>query len=106
MSGEKNDESGFQLSPDNHRRPIRRHPGQRADPAFPNAHHRSYAKSPDLSPIEHVWDMMGMRLHLPGKFGKKYRRRPPKCFITLCQVMWQLASRLDKSQHLIDLITL
>ncbi|GFU12938.1 transposable element Tc1 transposase [Trichonephila clavipes] len=22
--------------------------------------------SPDLSPIEHVWDMMGRRLHLPG----------------------------------------
>ncbi|GFW47199.1 hypothetical protein TNCV_56521 [Trichonephila clavipes] len=24
------------------------------------------ASLPDLSPIEHVWDMMGKRLHLPG----------------------------------------
>ncbi|GFX30360.1 transposable element Tcb1 transposase [Trichonephila clavipes] len=24
------------------------------------------ARSPDLSSIEHVWDMMGRRLHLPG----------------------------------------
>ncbi|GFX29031.1 transposable element Tcb1 transposase [Trichonephila clavipes] len=24
------------------------------------------AKSPDLSPIEHVWDMMGRRFHRPG----------------------------------------
>ncbi|GFX70693.1 transposable element Tcb1 transposase [Trichonephila clavipes] len=24
------------------------------------------ARSPDLSPIEHVWDMKGRRLHLPG----------------------------------------
>ncbi|GFV34600.1 transposable element Tcb1 transposase [Trichonephila clavipes] len=23
-------------------------------------------RSPDPSPIEHVWDMMGRRLHLPG----------------------------------------
>ncbi|GFV38695.1 transposable element Tcb1 transposase [Trichonephila clavipes] len=24
------------------------------------------ARSPNISPIEHVWDMMGRRLHLPG----------------------------------------
>ncbi|GFU55945.1 transposable element Tcb1 transposase [Trichonephila clavipes] len=23
-------------------------------------------KSPDISPMEHVWNMMGRRLHLPG----------------------------------------
>ncbi|GFT78085.1 hypothetical protein TNCV_2820801 [Trichonephila clavipes] len=43
------------------------------------------ASSPDLSPIEHVWDMIRRRLHLPrnvddltnwSKFGKKYYRRP------------------------------
>ncbi|GFX10315.1 hypothetical protein TNCV_1867101 [Trichonephila clavipes] len=53
--------------------------------------------SPDHSPIEHVWDMVGRRLHLPGsvddlarqwsKFGKKYRRRPSGCFMTLCLVV-------------------
>ncbi|GFV44221.1 uncharacterized protein TNCV_4543531 [Trichonephila clavipes] len=63
------------------------------------------AKLPDLSPIEHVWDMMGRRMHLLGKlvtwldnwstFGKKYRRRPYWSFITLCHVVWQLASRLS-----------
>ncbi|GFX46242.1 transposable element Tc1 transposase [Trichonephila clavipes] len=49
--------------------------------------------SPDFSSIEHVWDRMGRRLHLPGngdvlgrnwrKLVKKYRRRTPGCFITL-----------------------
>ncbi|GFW54517.1 uncharacterized protein TNCV_2231911 [Trichonephila clavipes] len=47
--------------------------------------------------------MMGRRLHYQemlktwpdnwSKFGKKYRRRPPGCFITLCHVVRQLASR-------------
>ncbi|GFW53701.1 hypothetical protein TNCV_4816011 [Trichonephila clavipes] len=42
--------------------------------------------------IEHIWDIMGRRLHLPGnvdelakdwsKFGKKHRRRPSGSFIT------------------------
>ncbi|GFX13727.1 uncharacterized protein TNCV_599371 [Trichonephila clavipes] len=91
------DESGFQLCPDDHRRRVWRRPGPRADPAFTIARHTgpqlgdAYqtllwpARSPDTSPIEHVWDMMGRRLHLLGnvdnltdnwsKFGKKYRRR-------------------------------
>ncbi|GFX92449.1 HTH_Tnp_Tc3_2 domain-containing protein [Trichonephila clavipes] len=39
-------------------------------------------------------------------FGKKYHRRPPGYFITLCHVVWQLASRLEVGQHLIELATL
>ncbi|GFW86120.1 transposable element Tc1 transposase [Trichonephila clavipes] len=29
------------------------------------------ARSPDLSPVMHVWDMMGRRLHLPGNVNDK-----------------------------------
>ncbi|GFY33735.1 hypothetical protein TNCV_4594471 [Trichonephila clavipes] len=63
-----------------------------------------------VPPIEHVWDMMGRRLYLPGnvddlapdhwsKFGKKYRRRPsghldcensPQSHIW-CTLMWETA---------------
>ncbi|GFV92690.1 uncharacterized protein TNCV_1375401 [Trichonephila clavipes] len=74
------------------------------------------ARSPNLSAIEHVWDMMGRRLHLPGnaddlarqleQIWKKYRRRPSGCFITLCHVVWQLASRLELGQHFIELVTI
>ncbi|GFX03504.1 transposable element Tc1 transposase [Trichonephila clavipes] len=97
------DESHFQLCPDDHRRRVWIHPGQRKDPAFTIArptgpqpkftypgliflqdnakpHTTRVAmncltayqtllwpvRSPDPSPIEHVWDMMGRRLHLPG----------------------------------------
>ncbi|GFU35520.1 hypothetical protein TNCV_317661 [Trichonephila clavipes] len=27
---------------------------------------KHFLDQPDLSPIEHIWDMMGRRLHLPG----------------------------------------
>ncbi|GFY02273.1 transposable element Tc1 transposase [Trichonephila clavipes] len=65
------DESRFQLCPDDNQRRVRRRPGERTDPAFPycNPHRfltRSYARSSDLSPVEHVWDMMRKRLHLRG----------------------------------------
>ncbi|GFW40226.1 uncharacterized protein TNCV_5119071 [Trichonephila clavipes] len=40
-----------------------------------------------------------------SKSGKKYRRRPSGCFITLCHVLWQLASRIEEGQHLIELVT-
>ncbi|GFT43346.1 RNase H domain-containing protein [Trichonephila clavipes] len=59
---------------------------------------------------------LGRRLHLLGniddlarqlsKFVKKYRRRPSGCFITLCHVMWQLASKLEVGHQLIELVTL
>ncbi|GFV31753.1 uncharacterized protein TNCV_2442241 [Trichonephila clavipes] len=74
------------------------------------------ARSPDLCPIEHVFDLMGRRLHLPEnaddlaynwrKFGKKYRRIPSWRFITLYHVVWQLASSLEESQHFIELVTM
>ncbi|GFU13005.1 transposable element Tcb1 transposase [Trichonephila clavipes] len=32
------------------------------------------ARSPDTSPIEHVWDMMGRRLHLPGNIDDPARQ--------------------------------
>ncbi|GFT05603.1 transposable element Tcb1 transposase [Trichonephila clavipes] len=31
-------------------------------------------RSPDPSPIEHVWDMMGRRLHLPGNVDDQVRK--------------------------------
>ncbi|GFS72620.1 transposable element Tc1 transposase [Trichonephila clavipes] len=90
------DEFNFQLCPDKHRRRVWKWPGQRAEPTFTIAGHtdsqqgalqdnakplttrvamngfKAYqtlplpAISPDASPVEHVWDMMGRRLHLPG----------------------------------------
>ncbi|GFU58222.1 hypothetical protein TNCV_697321 [Trichonephila clavipes] len=54
--------------------------------------------------------MSRKRLHLPGnvddltrqldKFSEKYRRRPSGCVMTLCHVMWQLASWLEMGQLL------
>ncbi|GFU67174.1 transposable element Tc1 transposase [Trichonephila clavipes] len=32
------------------------------------------ARLPDLSPIEHVWDTMGRRLHLPGNVDDLVRQ--------------------------------
>ncbi|GFY19776.1 transposable element Tcb1 transposase [Trichonephila clavipes] len=32
------------------------------------------ARSPDPSPIEHVWDMLGRRLHLPGNVNNLARQ--------------------------------
>ncbi|GFV32674.1 hypothetical protein TNCV_441661 [Trichonephila clavipes] len=55
------------------------------------------ARSPDLLAIKHVWDMMGRQLYIPrniddlvrqlSKFGKKYRRRPSGCLVSLCHVV-------------------
>ncbi|GFU47854.1 transposable element Tc1 transposase [Trichonephila clavipes] len=58
--------SRFQLCPSDHRRRIWRRPGQRADSAFIIARHTGPQQGimPDLSSMEHVWDMMGRRLHL------------------------------------------
>ncbi|GFU57727.1 uncharacterized protein TNCV_3638781 [Trichonephila clavipes] len=71
------------------------------------------AKSPDLSPMEHVWDMMKRRLHLPENVDDLARQleqicpsRLSGCFITLCHVMWQLPSRLEVGQDLSELLTL
>ncbi|GFW00778.1 uncharacterized protein TNCV_1920691 [Trichonephila clavipes] len=126
-------------------RHVWRGPGQQADPAFTIAHHTGPqsgamqdnarphmtcvamncltacqtlpwpSRSPDLSLIKYVLDMIGRQLHLPAnvddwpdncsKFGKKYNRRPSRCIITLCHVMRQLASRLDVGEHLIELVT-
>ncbi|GFV41706.1 transposable element Tc1 transposase [Trichonephila clavipes] len=71
-----NDESRFQLCPDDHRRRVWRCPGQRADPAFTIAFRtglqqevklvKHFLGQPDLSSFEHVWDMMGRRLHILG----------------------------------------
>ncbi|GFW30162.1 transposable element Tc1 transposase [Trichonephila clavipes] len=77
------DESRFQLCPDDHQRLVCRRTGQRIDPSFTIDHHtgpqprvmvqgaisfdsRTPARSPDLSTIEHVWDIVGRSLHLPG----------------------------------------
>ncbi|GFU47818.1 hypothetical protein TNCV_4465581 [Trichonephila clavipes] len=72
------DKSCFQLYPDNQRRHVWRHPRQSADPAFPIARHTGINEKLCLSKsslgihitksfsIEHVWDMMGRRLHLLG----------------------------------------
>ncbi|GFY02133.1 transposable element Tcb1 transposase [Trichonephila clavipes] len=57
------------------------------------------AISTDLFLIEHVWDMIGKRLHLPGNvddlarqleqiWQKENRRRPSGYFINLCHVVW------------------
>ncbi|GFT30311.1 transposable element Tc1 transposase [Trichonephila clavipes] len=86
------DESRFHLCPDDHRRRVWRRPGQRADYAFTIACHtgpqqgvmvwdaiffsriplvvigrhlQHIVRSPYPSPIEHIWDMRGRRLHLP-----------------------------------------
>ncbi|GFY34866.1 transposable element Tc1 transposase [Trichonephila clavipes] len=53
------DESRFHLCPDDHQR--RSGEGQGTFKTLPWP-----SRSPDPSPIEHVWDMMGSRLHLPG----------------------------------------
>ncbi|GFW93476.1 transposable element Tc1 transposase [Trichonephila clavipes] len=90
------DESRILLCPDDHRRRVWRRPEKRADPAFAISRHTDPqpgvmydnarphmacvaikyltanqilpwpVRSPDLSAIEHVWDMMRRRLHLPG----------------------------------------
>ncbi|GFS94215.1 transposable element Tc1 transposase [Trichonephila clavipes] len=84
------------MCPEDNPRRVWRRPGQRADPTFTIACHTYPqpgviqdntgphtirfdmncltacqtlpwpARSPDLSPIKHVWDMMGRRLHVPG----------------------------------------
>ncbi|GFW36137.1 uncharacterized protein TNCV_4930001 [Trichonephila clavipes] len=75
------------------------------------------AISPDPSPIEHVWDMMERRLHLPENVDyvvcpleqiwlKIPQETTSGCFITLCHVVWQLASWLEEGQLLIELVTL
>ncbi|GFU22171.1 transposable element Tc1 transposase [Trichonephila clavipes] len=130
------DESRFYLYPGDHRRRVWRRSRQSADPAFTIARptgpqqrvmlnnakpHTTRvamkcltayqtlpwpARPPERYPIEHIWDIMGRRQHLPAnvddlagqleqKFGKKYRRRPSGCLITLCHVVRQLASRLE-----------
>ncbi|GFX76765.1 transposable element Tc1 transposase [Trichonephila clavipes] len=72
------DESRFQLCPDDHRRRVWRRPGQEDVDRVPHVARVAMncftafetlplpVRSPNLSPIEHVWDMMGRRLHLPG----------------------------------------
>ncbi|GFW56873.1 transposable element Tc1 transposase [Trichonephila clavipes] len=68
------DESHFPLCPDDHLRHVWRRPWQRADPAFTIVRStgpqprliKHFLGQPDPSPIEHVWNMMGRRLHLPG----------------------------------------
>ncbi|GFV92910.1 transposable element Tc1 transposase [Trichonephila clavipes] len=92
------------MRPDDHRRRVWRRPRQCDDPAFIIARHtgpqlevmqdnvRSHAtrvsmncltafktlrcpfRSPYLSPVEHVWDMMGRRLHLPGNVNDLFRQ--------------------------------
>ncbi|GFX91079.1 transposable element Tc1 transposase [Trichonephila clavipes] len=120
------DESRFQLCPDEHRRRVWRRPRQCADSAFTIAHHTGSqpvvmqdkarphtarvamncltacqtlprpARSPDLSPIKRVLDMMGRRLHLLGNIddlpstiganlARNTPRRPSGCFIALYQ---------------------
>ncbi|GFW60142.1 hypothetical protein TNCV_1389551 [Trichonephila clavipes] len=74
------------------------------------------ARSPDFSPIETIWDMMGMPLYLPGnaddlaqeleQIWKKYCRRPSWFFITLHHVVDQFASGVELDQHVIEHVTL
>ncbi|GFX41476.1 transposable element Tc1 transposase [Trichonephila clavipes] len=70
--------------PEDHRRRVWRRLGQRADPALIIARHtgpqpgvmllKHFLGQPDLSPIEHIWDMMGRRLHLPGNVDDLVRQ--------------------------------
>ncbi|GFV23737.1 transposable element Tc1 transposase [Trichonephila clavipes] len=75
----------LRLCPDDHRRRIWRRPRQRADPAFTIARHtvqprfmlaKHFLEQPDhhISPMKHVWDMMGRRLYLPGNVEKLPRQ--------------------------------
>ncbi|GFV75234.1 hypothetical protein TNCV_3190831 [Trichonephila clavipes] len=67
----------------------------------------------DISPIEHVWNMLGKRVYQPGnvddlipQLEQIWQEIPLDCFITLCYVVWLLASKLEGDQHLIELVTL
>ncbi|GFU31800.1 hypothetical protein TNCV_1176651 [Trichonephila clavipes] len=72
------------------------------------------ARLPDLSPVEHVQDMMGRRLHLPGNIDDLAQRLEQICqeipqetmrvLYHLCHVVWQLTSRLEVVQHFTKLI--
>ncbi|GFW32707.1 transposable element Tcb2 transposase [Trichonephila clavipes] len=132
-------ESRFQLYPGDNRRCVWKRKEQRADPAFTIAsrtgphprvmvcdlisldsqthlvpHLQHSERSPDLSPIEHVWDMMG--LHLPVNYDDPARhlehiwQEIPQETIRVSYHsrprLWQLASRLEMDQHLIELVTL
>ncbi|UYV67085.1 hypothetical protein LAZ67_4003851 [Cordylochernes scorpioides] len=64
------DESRFLLCPDTRRERVWRRSGQRVDPGLTFKHYTDpqpcvmvwVPRSPDLSPIEHIWDVMGRRL--------------------------------------------
>ncbi|GFS96918.1 transposable element Tcb1 transposase [Trichonephila clavipes] len=74
------------------------------------------ARLKDPSPIEHVRDMMGRRLHLPGNIDDMARQLvqisheiPQETmrvlYHAICDIVWQLKSRLELDQLLIELIT-
>ncbi|PRD21377.1 UNVERIFIED_CONTAM: hypothetical protein NCL1_51885 [Trichonephila clavipes] len=97
------DESCFQLCPDDHRRCVWRRSGQRAEPAFTIACPTRLQQGIALQCADDVT----ITLHdIWSKFGKKYRRRPSGCFITLCYVVWQLTSRLEVGHLFIELVIL
>ncbi|GFX47733.1 transposable element Tc1 transposase [Trichonephila clavipes] len=66
---------------------------------------KHFLGQPDPSPIEHVWDIMGRRLHLPGNVDDLARQLEQiwqeipqetiRVFIPLCHAVWMLASRLE-----------
>ncbi|GFX39752.1 transposable element Tcb1 transposase [Trichonephila clavipes] len=72
------------------------------------------ARSPDFSPIEHAWDMMGRRLHLPGnvddlvrKLEKIWQEISQEAIKVLYHSMpRQFCMKLEVGQHLIELFTL
>ncbi|GFU19048.1 uncharacterized protein TNCV_430821 [Trichonephila clavipes] len=69
------------------------------------AHVQHSARSSDISPIEHVWDIKKSRVRLPGTIdvlarqlehiGQEMLQETISCLITLCHVVWLLASRLE-----------
>ncbi|KFM74957.1 Transposable element Tcb1 transposase, partial [Stegodyphus mimosarum] len=70
------------------------------------------ARSPALSPIEHVWDMIGRRLHLPGnvddltrQLEQIWQELPQEIIRELYESMPRhLESRLEVGLHLIELV--
>ncbi|GFU38503.1 transposable element Tcb1 transposase [Trichonephila clavipes] len=70
------------------------------------------ARSPDLSSIEHVWDMMGRRLHLPGNVDditqcleQIWQEIPQETIRVLYHSMPRLAAACIQSRYFVNVST-